>query len=315
MLILAGIYGIALVATIGIAVFVPFPFVLAPIAAEIALLAAITYAGIVIVPQPYRFVVQLFGDFWEILYPGLNWIPPIIAKVAYQRSTAEQYSDIEAQRTLTKDDIQITIKSRYYYQIGESSEAIRASVYKIELVGNELGHLPLERALDGLLESILRNISGEKTFDEMLDQQEQINQQVRNQAQAATREWGVEVKRHVIEEIIPPTGIIEALQKKLTAEKQAAANIAIAEGDKKAAIARAEGDKQVQVLEAKGLERLAKAAGGAEQAIQFRLAERLIDKGSEAMGKTNANTFVPIPSNILDAVSSFLGKGTRNTPH
>lgn len=57
-----------------------------------------------VVPQQEAWVVERFGKFHTVLQPGLNFIIPIIDRVAYRQTLKEIPMDTSSQICITKDN-------------------------------------------------------------------------------------------------------------------------------------------------------------------------------------------------------------------
>ncbi|XP_045446360.1 protein unc-1-like [Melitaea cinxia] len=99
---------------------------------------------------------------------------------------------------------------------------------------------PLDLALFGqatelLAITILRNILGQYTLTDLLTNRESISQAVRKEIDKGTVEWGVEVERVEIKDVILPYELQKALAAEAEGTRIAKAKIIEAEGEIKAA--------------------------------------------------------------------------------
>src|SRR5713101_8979719 len=70
-----------------------------------------------VVPQQYAWVVERFGKFDRVLEPGLNYVVPIMERVAYRHSLKEVPLDVAEQVCITKDNTQLAVDGLIYYQV------------------------------------------------------------------------------------------------------------------------------------------------------------------------------------------------------
>jgi len=238
------------------------------------------------VHQEERHVVELFGHFSRILRPGLNWIARPFERVRVARSISEQMVDLRVEQTYTKDTVPLDVETTYYYRVLDNPDDILRSVYNVEQ--------PLEDANTKHLNATFRNITGTRVFDEMQNKQDQVNRETKRQAQEATQNWGVEITRHNIREVIPPEEIRTALLQKITAEKQAAATVITAEAAAEAVRRAADAEKTRLEKEAEGMERLNKAMADphAEKSLIFNLATDYITQLGN-LAKSSTTTILP----------------------
>ena len=262
--------------------------------------------GIKIVDQAQVVIVERFGKFHGVLYPGINWIIPVMdqphvmewrnsreyvdgAGRTYNRPYLEARTVIDMRETvydfprqsvITKDNATIEISAVLYFQITDPVKA----AYEVE---------SLPTAIEKLTQTTLRNIFGELDLDQTYTAREKINSKLLITLDNAANKWGVKVNRVELQDIIPPTAIREAMEKQMKAERDRRATVTEAEGLKtsqilkaeairEAEIKKAEGAKQAAILEAEGIaEAKIKVATAEAQAVKI-LAAGVGDKANPA---------------------------------
>ena len=235
----------------------------------------------------------------------------------------ENVYDFPKQNVITKDNVVTEINALIYFQIMDPIK----SVY-------EIGNLP--SAIEKLTQTTLRNVVGELDLDQSLSSRDTINTKLRTILDDATNKWGVKVNRVELQDINPPQGIREAMEKQMRAERDRRATILEAEGEKtsqiltaegqrESDIQRAEGEKRAAILEAEGAaESRIKIAQGEAQAIklvseeikafsgdpvQYLIAQRYLETLQEmTSGKDNKTVYLPYEAS---GVLSSLG-GIKN---
>ncbi len=262
--------------------------------------------GIKIVDQAQVIIVERFGKFHGVLYPGINWIIPIMDQphVMEWRSSREYldgngrpYSrpymeartvidmretvyDFPRQSVITKDNATIEISAVLYFQITDPVKA----AYEVE---------SLPTAIEKLTQTTLRNIFGELDLDQTYTAREKINSKLLITLDNAANKWGVKVNRVELQDIIPPTAIREAMEKQMKAERDRRATVTEAEGLKtsqilkaeairEAEIKKAEGAKQAAILEAEGIAQAKITVANAEAESLKILAAGVGDKANPA---------------------------------
>ena len=254
--------------------------------------------AIVIIPQSETKIVERLGKYYATLKPGINIIIPIIdhakniitmshGRYVYSNviDLREQVFDFARQNVITKDNIQMEINALLYFQIMDPFKAVY-----------EINNLP--NAIEKLTQTTLRNIIGELELDQTLTSRDTINTKLRAVLDEATDKWGVKVNRVELQDIIPPSSVLQAMEKQMQAERNKRATILTSEGQKQSQILQSEGEKAATInrAEAAKQQEILKAEGEAQARIRVAEAEaKAIELVTEAVGK-NTN-----PANYLIA--------------
>jgi len=195
-------------------------------------------AGLKIVSQYEKGLVERFGRYDRTVDPGLRWIWPFIERIR-RIDMREQVVDVPPQEVITEDNVVVTVDAVVYYRATDPVK-LRYNVANFILAATKLA------------QTNLRNIVGDMDLDEALTSREAINTQLRQVLDEATDVWGTQVVRVEIQRIDPPPDVTEAMHRQMKAERDRRAIVTEAEGDKRAAILRAEGVKESRILEAQG---------------------------------------------------------------
>ena len=217
-------------------------------------------ACIKIVPQAHAYVVERFGMYVATLNAGINFIIPIIDRVARRVSLKEQVVDFAPQPVITKYNVTMRIDTIVFFQIIDP----KLYTYGVE---NPL------MAIENLTATTLRNIIGDMELDQTLTSRETINSQMRAQLDTATDPWGIRINRVELKNIIPPAPIQEALEKQMKAARERREAILRAEGEKKSTILVAEGKKESAILDAQAEKEAAILHAEAQKERMIREAE------------------------------------------
>ena len=169
--------------------------------------------AVVIIPQSETKIVERLGKYYATLSPGINIIIPFIDRAKtivtmnrgrYAYSTTidlrEQVYDFDKQNVITKDNIQMQINALLYFQIVDPFKAVY-----------EINNLP--NAIEKLTQTTLRNIIGEMELDQTLTSRDTINTKLRAVLDDATNKWGIKVNRVELQDIIPPSSVLQAMEK------------------------------------------------------------------------------------------------------
>lgn len=259
------------------------------LAALLALAIVFVKMAVVIIPQSETRIIERLGKYYATLKPGVNIIIPFIdrAKVVvtqqrghyFYSSTIdlrEQVYDFDKQNVITKDNIQMQINALLYFQIVDPFK----TVY-------EINNLP--NAIEKLTQTTLRNIIGEMELDQTLTSRDTINTKLRGVLDDATNKWGIKVNRVELQDITPPSSVLQAMEKQMQAERNKRAAILTSEGDKQSQILQSEGDKAATInrAEADKQQAILRAEGEATARIRKAEAEAIaITKITEAVGKS-----------------------------
>ena len=259
------------------------------IIAAILLAFVFVKKSLVIIPQSETKIIERLGKFRAILKPGVNIIIPFVDKAKnivrmanrrYSYSNTidlrEQVYDFDKQNVITKDNIQMQINALLYFQIVDPFKA----VYEIDNLPN---------AIEKLTQTTLRNIIGEMELDQTLTSRDTINTKLRSVLDDATNKWGIKVNRVELQDIIPPTSVLQAMEKQMQAERNKRATILTSEGEKQAVILQSEGEKTSTINRAEAAKQQAIlfAEGEAQARIRKAEAEAIaIEKITEAVGQS-----------------------------
>ena len=168
------------------------------------------------------------------------------------------------------------INALLYFQIVDPFKAVY-----------EISNLP--NAIEKLTQTTLRNIIGELELDETLTSRDTINTKLRAVLDDATDKWGVKVNRVELQDIIPPSSVLNAMEKQMQAERNKRAAILTSEGNKQSQILQSEGEKAATINRAEAVKQQEILHAEGEATARIRKAEaeaKAIELVTEAVGKT-----------------------------
>jgi regulator of protease activity HflC (stomatin/prohibitin superfamily) len=257
-------------------------------------------AGLKIVSQFEKGLVERFGRYDRTVDPGLRWIWPFIERI-HRVDMREQVVDVPPQEVITEDNVVVTVDAVVYYRATDPMK-LRYNVANFMLAATKLA------------QTNLRNIVGDMDLDEALTSREAINTQLRQVLDEATDVWGTQVVRVEIQRIDPPPDVTEAMHRQMKAERDRRAIVTEAEGDKRAAILRAEGVKESRILEAQGQAQAIKEVADADKFRLLTVAEGEGQAIERVFGAIHTGNPSPdlIAIRYLDALARIAdGKATK----
>ena len=149
---------------------------------------------------------------------------------------------VPTQKYITLDNVVVDMDFVIYYRIME--EMAERSVLEVQ---------NFEQAVINLAFATLRAVIGGTGLSAALAERERIRDEVQVRMDEVTSRWGVKVSQVEINEIDPPPGVKEAMEREKSAAAIKTAEITESEGQRQSQINRAEGEKQAAILEAEGV--------------------------------------------------------------
>ena len=276
-----------------------------PVFIFFALVAVTIAKGARMVPQGSKWVVQRLGKYHCTLNPGLNVIIPYVDSVAYKVTTKDIVLDIPSQEVITRDNAVIIVNAVAYINIVQPEK----SVYGIE---------DFRIAIQNLVQTSLRSITGEMDLDDALCSRDQIKARLKQAISDDISDWGITLKTVEIQDIRPSPGMQAAMEEQAAAERQRRATVPRAEGSKTAAILEADGrleasrrDAEAQVVLAqasqRSIEMVTAAIVDKEMPVMYLLGERYIDAVKQ-MALSENSKLVLIPADLPASIRGMLGK-------
>jgi regulator of protease activity HflC (stomatin/prohibitin superfamily) len=137
-------------------------------------------ASIRIAAEWERIAVLRLGSFVGMRGPGLFFIVPILETTPARVDLRVRTYDVPRQRSLSKDNVPVTVDAVVYFRVRKPDLAVlRVQDY--------------ERATQLGAQSILRDMIGKFTLDQLLGERERLAQEIRKALDEMTNEWGIEV--------------------------------------------------------------------------------------------------------------------------
>lgn len=244
-------------------------------------------SGFYLVDQSERGVVLRFGEFQQIVTPGLQWNPPLIDDVRMVNVTRVR-SVTQTQSMLTQDENIVSVEMSAQYQVAEP----RDFVLNVRDPG-----LTLQNALD----SALRHVVGGTDMIEILTSgREILGSSVSSRLQSYLDNYGTGIVLQTInvESTAPPDAVVDAFDDVIRAREDrqrtinqgiAYANAIIpeAQGQAQRLVEQGQGYRESVVAEAQGQANRFNALLGQYEENPSIMRERLY---LDAISKVFANT-------------------------
>ncbi len=256
-------------------------------------------AGVRIVPQSEKHVVERFGRLRAVLGPGINFIVPFLDKIRHQVSVLERQLPSMTQDAITSDNVLVQVETSVFYRIIEPEK----TVYRIRDV---------DAAISTTVAGIVRSEIGRMELDQVQANRSTLIDAVRSQVAQQVDDWGIEVTRAEILDVNLDEATRAAMLQQLNAERARRAQVTEAEGTKRSVELQADADLYAAQKAAEARKVSADAEAYATRAVAAAIAENGLEaaqyqvalKQVEALNKLGSgggNQTVVLPANAVDA--------------
>ncbi len=184
------------------------------------LLIVIIMAGVRIVPQSEKHVVERFGRLKSVLGPGINFIIPFLDRVKHKVSILERQLPTAKQDAITSDNVLVQVDTSVFYRILEPEK----TVYRIR---------DIDAAIATTVAGIVRAEIGKMELDEVQSNRARLIDTIKSSVEIAVDEWGVDVTRAEILDVNLDRATRDAMLQQLNAERARRAQVTEAEGTKR----------------------------------------------------------------------------------
>lgn len=203
----------------------------------LALGGSVATSSVKIVRSQNEALVERLGNYNRKLEPGLNFVVPLIDRIAYRETIREKVIDIPPQRCVTKDNVSIEADAVVYWRIVDMEKAY----YKVE---------NLQRAMENLVLTQIRAEMGKLELDQTFTARTEVNEILLRELDVATDPWGVKVTRVELRDITPSKTVQDSMELQMSAERKKRAAILTSEGERDSAVNSARGRADSQILQA-----------------------------------------------------------------
>ncbi|NEP78088.1 MAG: SPFH/Band 7/PHB domain protein [Okeania sp. SIO3C4] len=235
-------------------------------------------------------LVERLGKYKRTLKPGLQFVLPLVEKIAHVDTVRERVLDIHPQSVITQDNLTLQVDAVVYWQVIE----IERAYYAIEDV---------ENAIDNIVLTSLRSEIGRLQLQEVLSTKDDIDKALLKKLDEATSSWGVKVIRVEVQNIIFPEKVQAAMESERVALSEKKAMLEQAEGEKKAAIAKAQG--QAESIEV--LSKILNLRPDSPEFMQFLIAQRYLETNQKLSESANSKVLFMDPKAMSEALAELVG--------
>ncbi|MDP5086813.1 MAG: SPFH/Band 7/PHB domain protein [Yoonia sp.] len=259
-------------------------------------------AGVRIVPQSEKYVVERLGRLRSVLGPGINFIVPFLDRVRHQVSILERQLPSMTQDAITSDNVLVQVETSVFYRIIEPEK----TVYRIRDV---------DGAISTTVAGIVRSEIGRMELDQVQANRANLIDAVRTQVSQQVDDWGIEVTRAEILDVNLDQQTRNAMLQQLNAERARRAQVTEAEGKKRAVELQSDAELYAAEQNAKARRVLADAEAYATQVVAGAIAENGLEAAQyqvalkqvealQALGTSAGSQTVILPANALDAFAN-----------
>ncbi|MGX9365435.1 slipin family protein [Desulfoplanes sp. PS50] len=251
---------------------------LAPI---LVIVVLFLFAALKVLNEYERGVIFRLGRVIQSKGPGLIILIPVIDRMV-RMSLRIVTLDVPHQDVITQDNVSIKVNAVIYYRVVDPQKA----VLEVE---------DFHFATSQLAQTTLRSVCGAAELDEILAHRDAINSKIQIILDEQTDAWGIKVTSVELKYIDLPQEMQRAMAKQAEAERERRAKVINAEGEFQAA------DKLAQAAE---------IISANPQALQLRYLQTMREMAAES----HSSTILPIPFDLLNAVSGLARQGASPSP-
>lgn len=175
-------------------------------------------SSVIIINQVERGVVFRFGRVVGIKEPGIRMRFPFGIDVVRKVDLRTRTIDVPQQEVITKDNISILVDAVVYYNVQNPTYALTRVV-------------SFERSTTLLGQTTFRSVLGQHELDEILGNNTNLVEILKNMLADTTEEWGIKIIAVEIRSIQIPDTMKRAMAKQAEAERERRAKVTAAEGE------------------------------------------------------------------------------------
>ena len=175
-----------------------------------------------VIPEWERAPVLRLGKYVGLRGPGLVIVTPFLDQIVRPIDLRIRTVPVAPQQTMSKDNVPVTVDAIIYYKVKDPEKAI-------------LNVQDYNAATQYAAQTLLRDIIGKHTFDEILSERTSIADTIKKNLDAMTENFGVEVTNVEIRDVTIPASLQDAIARQAEAERERRSRVILAEAEQQAA--------------------------------------------------------------------------------
>jgi regulator of protease activity HflC (stomatin/prohibitin superfamily) len=207
----------------------------------IIIFVAILLSSFFTVEQQNVFVIERFGKFARLAYPGLNLKIPIFEKISGKVSLRIQQLNVRAE-TKTKDNVFVHVVVSVQYIV--NSDRIYDAFYKLDDPTLQINSYVFD---------VVRARVPQIILDNLFEQKDEIALAIKNELNETMDAFGFVIVNSLVTDIEPDMNVKAAMNEINAAERLKYAAEQKAEAEKIMKVKAAEADAQSKALQGKGI--------------------------------------------------------------
>ena len=251
----------------------------------------LVFMGVRIVPQSEEHIIERFGKYRKTLNAGINLIIPVVDRVKHKISILERQLPEKTVSIITRDNVEVEVVTSVFYRVVDPARA----TYRIA---------DINKAISTTTESIIRSAGGKLELDELQTSREKMSAEILESLDKAADEWGVDITRTEITDVIVDELTKNAQRQQLNAERDRRATVAKAEGERQrvqlesdAELYKAQKEAEAERVRADAQAYAISIVASAikengKEAVDFELAKRQVDAMSNIASGPNTKTIL-----------------------
>lgn len=204
-------------------------------------------------------LIERFGKFNRIQHSGLYAALPLVEQITVI-DMREKAIPIEPQMAISRDNVSVKMSGVVYLRFFDPQRAA-------------YGHFSPLFAVLKHSESAMRAAIGELELDSLFHDRAAINAKISSSITSAAEQWGIQVLRYEVTEIMPDETISKAMDRQALAERIRREQVLKASGEKEASILLSQGQLESRTNMAKAVKiETELAAQGRASAVEIEAA-------------------------------------------